>query len=179
MISSTSYKKGHKHSKETILKISESLKGRITWMKGKKHSEESRKKLSESHIGQKAWNKGKKLSPEQKKKFYLWIRPKGENHYHWFKDRSKLKKKQERNDVAYQEWRQQVWKRDNYKCMTPDEDCKGHIEAHHILGWSTHPELRYETNNGITLCHAHHPRKRAEEKRLIPKFLELVSVSKE
>ena len=34
-------------------------------------------------------------------------------------------------------------------------------------------------NNGITLCFAHHPRKRAEEKRLSPYFMELVSVSKE
>ena len=33
-------------------------------------------------------------------------------------------------------------------------------------------------NNGITLCHAHHPRVRAEEKRLISKFQKLVSVSK-
>ena len=41
------------------------------------------------------------------------------------------------------------------------------------------PKLRYEINNGITLYHAHHLRKRAEEKRLAPIFQELVSVSKE
>jgi len=36
----------------------------------------------------------------------------------------------------------------------------------------------FTIKNGITLCHAHHPRKRAEEKRLEPLFKELVSVSK-
>ena len=60
---------------------------------------------------------------------------------------------------------------------------KGHIgygkrvEVHHILSFTDFPELKYEINNGITLCHAHHPRKRVEEKISIPVFQELVSVS--
>ena len=58
-------------------------------------------------------------------------------------------------------------------------DCNGRIEAHHILPWRNFVELRYDVNNGITLCLAHHPRARAEEKRLIPTFQELVSVSNE
>lgn len=103
---------------------------------------------------------------------------KGENHYKWKKDRNTLAKRQERNDSAYQEWRRQVWKRDNWKCKIINSDCNGRIEAHHILSWTEYPELRYIINNGITLCHAHHPRKRAEEKRLSPFFMELVSVSK-
>ena len=41
------------------------------------------------------------------------------------------------------------------------------------------PELRYQVNNGITLCQAHHPLKRAEEKRLIPFFNGLLPISKE
>lgn len=103
---------------------------------------------------------------------------KGEKCYNYIKDRSKLVKKQERNDPAYKEWRMSVWLRDNFKCKIANPDCKGKIEAHHILGWSEFVELRYEINNGITLCHAHHPRKRAEEKRLSPYFQNLVSVSK-
>lgn len=71
-----------------------------------------------------------------------------------------------------------VYSRDGFKCRIDNESCGGRIEAHHILGWKDYPDLRYESKNGITLCHAHHPRKRAEEKRLAPVFQELVSVSK-
>lgn len=102
-------------------------------------------------------------------------------HPRWIEDRTKLKRvnaQGERRTSAYFFWRKSVWLRDSYACKIANPDCAGRIEAHHILGWAEHPELRYEINNGITLCHAHHPRKRAEEKRLIPTFLELVSVSK-
>lgn len=77
----------------------------------------------------------------------------------------------------YKAWMLAVKKRDNWKCKMTNCDCKGRLEAHHILNWIDYPELRYELNNGITLCQAHHPRGRAKEKRLIPTFLELVSVS--
>lgn len=99
-------------------------------------------------------------------------------HPNWISDRSKLKAKQERGDSAYREWRKNVWLRDDFKCKIANPDCSGQLEAHHILGWTQYPELRYDINNGITLCHAHHPRKRAEEKRLSPYFQSLVSVSK-
>ena len=159
-------------SKELKLKIGLKLKGKPAWNKGNKglkpwidisgfnkfarlgtkQSEDTKKKIGDSHRGSKSVN--------------------------WIVDRSKLKVKQQRNDSAYQEWRKQVWTRDNFKCKIDNQDCKGHIEAHHILDWSNFPELRYQIKNGITLCHAHHPRKRAEEKRLVPTFKELMSVSK-
>lgn len=123
---------------------------------GKLHTEETKNKISESRKGKTA----------------------GENHHKWKPDRTKLAKRQERNDSSYKEWRRLVWLRDNFKCKIANPDCAGQLEAHHILGWSEYPELRYKINNGITLCHAHHPRRRAEEKRLSPYFLELVSVSK-
>lgn len=78
----------------------------------------------------------------------------------------------------YKIWRKDVYQRDNWKCRIGDKNCSGRIIAHHILGWASYPELRYEVNNGITLCLAHHPLKRAEEKRLSPFFMDLVSVSK-
>ncbi len=103
----------------------------------------------------------------------------GENHWAWKKDRSLLAKRQQRGDSSYREWRNQVWLRDDFTCKIANPDCNGKIEAHHILGWAKFPELRYQLNNGITLCHAHHPRKRAEEERLSPYFKELVSVTSE
>lgn len=81
--------------------------------------------------------------------------------------------------AKYRSWMFAVKKRDGWKCKISNNDCDGKLEAHHILRWSEYPELRYDINNGITLCHSHHPRRREEEKRLIPTFLELVSVSNE
>ncbi len=108
---------------------------------------------------------------------------KGKDNPRWISDRSKLQRynddSKDRRSSTYNAWRKQVWLRDDFTCKIANPDCEGRIEAHHILGWSEHPELRYEVKNGITLCHAHHPRVRAEEKRLIPTFLGLVSVSKE
>jgi len=72
-----------------------------------------------------------------------------------------------------------VKRRDNWKCRIADVNCSGRLEAHHILNWKYYPELRYDINNGITLCHNHHPRGRMEEKRMIPELQGLLSVSKE
>ena len=144
--------------------------------KGRKFSEEAKLKLSLAHLGQTAWNKGLK---GYRAGLSRGTPPKGELHYRYITDRTKLKKKKERNDAAYFEWRKNVWLRDGYICKLANPDCSGKIEAHHINGWAEYPELRYQNNNGITLCHAHHPRKRAEEKRLAPIFQGLVSVSRQ
>lgn len=101
---------------------------------------------------------------------------KGELSPRWIKDRTKLAKRQKRNDMAYKEWRFNVWKRDNFKCRMADDNCAGKIIAHHILGWSNFLEKRYDITNGITLCRHHHPRKRADEIRLISTFNKLIEL---
>ena len=132
--------------------------------KGRKLSAERIKKLKQRI----PWNKG--IPWDKKTKIKI-------SQGHLSKNGGIRKKKQERNDSAYWEWRLNVWKRDNFKCRINNQDCKGRIIAHHILPWRDFPELRYEINNGITLCQAHHPRVRAEEKQLIPIFQGLVSLS--
>lgn len=162
--------------------------------KGNKITEEQRKRLIE-------FNTGRKLSEKTKRKIShalkgripknlnflhndLSIRDKlskartGENNPRWIKDRTQLVKKQIRNDYAYQDWRKQVWTRDNWKCRIADENCGGRMEAHHILGWKSHPELRYQINNGITLCHSHHPHKREDEEKLSSYFQKMVAEMK-
>lgn len=120
---------------------------------------------------------GKKVSKEHREKLKLIMSKRvGELHQNWkggiSRDLHSL------SFPEYREWRMNIFKRDNFKCKIFNSDCKGQLQAHHILNWKDYPELRYEINNGITLCVAHHPRGRAKEKRLIPTFQELVSVSK-
>lgn len=162
------------YSESTLKKMSELKKGKNIGHPNYNlgHTEETKRKISEAS----------KLHWEDKEYREKIIKQKtGEKNWRWIEDRTKLSrenKQGERRTSAYFEWRKQVWLRDNFKCKIANPDCNGKIEAHHILGWTEYIELRYEINNGITLCHAHHPRKRAEEKRLIPTFQELVSVSK-
>jgi hypothetical protein len=171
--------KGKKRSKEGIENMRRArLKNPTKYWLGKKRPELMDRlhdmirgtKISEDHK--------KKISESLKGRSTLSWTPKGENHYRWISDRSKLSKQEERNDSSYKEWRKNVWLRDDFKCRISDENCKGRIEAHHILSYKDHPELRYQINNGITLCHAHHPRKRSEEVKLSPYFQSLVAEGK-
>ena len=101
----------------------------------------------------------------------------GEKNHRWIEDRSSIVNWGTRRSYEYMGWARKVRVRDGYKCRIDNEDCCGKIEVHHILPYRDYPELHYQINNGITLCHALHPRVRSEEKRLIPTFQELVSVS--
>jgi hypothetical protein len=106
----------------------------------------------------------------------------GPNNPNWTEDRTSLQRygddNKDRRSSAYNCWRRQVWLRDNFKCKIANPDCKGRIETHHILSWRDFPELRYQINNGITLCHFHHPRKRKDEEELSPFFQSLVAEMK-
>lgn len=68
-----------------------------------------------------------------------------------------------RNSLEYKEWRNNVFKRDNFTCQECNRrSCeKDHVylEAHHIKPFATHPELRLTISNGITLCKECHSNK--------------------
>lgn len=119
---------------------------------------------------------GRKHSPETRRKMSGRVREKGPR---WIADRTKLKTARvHMYDSRYKYWMKGIKNRDGWRCKISNGSCSGRLEAHHILCWAEYPKHRYQLSNGITLCHAHHPRKRAEEKRLAPLFAELVSVSK-
>jgi len=168
--------KGWRQTPEAIEKIRKNS-ARL----GKKFvfTEEHRRHISESQRGKPGHTLGKRWKVSNPKP----TPNRGEKHYKWIKDRTKLQRyndeAKDRRSGAYREWRKEVWLRDNFKCKIDNPDCEGRIEAHHILGWKEYPELRYQVNNGITLCHFHHPKRREDEKRLQSEFQALVSVSKE
>lgn len=60
------------------------------------------------------------------------------------------------DDPQYKEWRKQVYKRDNHTCRWPHCNKKTKLNAHHIRTWAHYPGLRFDVNNGITLCKQHH-----------------------
>lgn len=164
------WNKGIKATKEEAERL-RSLAIGNSFRRGIKNTPETLKRISIAH-------KGKKLTEEHKAKIRAAC--KGDKCYKWIKDRNLLKKSEKKHlDSRYREWSLGVKNRDKWLCRFKNRDCSGRLESHHIFSWREYPELRYAINNGITLCHAHHPRARAEEKRLIPIFIELVSVSKE
>ena len=76
----------------------------------------------------------------------LWQR--GANIYNY-----KGCEKQDRCDYNYKKWRMDVFKKDWFTCQNKECNYKGkYIEAHHIKNWKDNIELRYDVDNGITLC---------------------------
>lgn len=55
----------------------------------------------------------------------------------------------------YRQFRKTVFERDGYRCVICGE-VGGDLNAHHIKKYSEYPLLRYEANNGITLCRKCH-----------------------
>lgn len=61
-----------------------------------------------------------------------------------------------RKTKKYKIWREQVFKKDNYICQCCGYKNGGNLQAHHICNFSQHEELRYDIDNGITLCEKCH-----------------------
>lgn len=61
----------------------------------------------------------------------------------------------ESRDRRVKYWRELIYERDNYCC----QKCKQRgyrLNAHHIFNWKDNPDLRYDQNNGITMCERCH-----------------------
>lgn len=56
-----------------------------------------------------------------------------------------------RQSKEYKDWRESVFVRDGFKCQICGQ-IGGELNAHHIKTFKDHPALRFDVNNGITLC---------------------------
>ena len=76
------------------------------------------------------------------------------------------------SDPLYKNWRVQVYKRDGFKCQL----CKStkRLEAHHIKRWAEFPQLRFDINNGVTLCKICHRKITNNEQQWEPLFIKIV-----
>lgn len=78
----------------------------------------------------------------------------GEKNWRW-KGGVSTESERIRKSAQYVEWRKKVFERDDFRCVL----CLkrgGDIHAHHILFFSTNPDLRFNLGNGITLCKSCH-----------------------
>jgi len=79
-----------------------------------------------------------------------------ENHHRWNPDLTDKERESRRKNQAYINWRESVYRRDNYTCQCCGDDRGGNLIAHHILNFSEYGDLRYEVGNGKTLCEVCH-----------------------
>lgn len=120
----------YKRTKKQKLMLS---KARI----GKKHSIETRKKMSQSQIGKHAGNK-----------------------CHFWKGGISSENHRIRESLEYKLWRKQVFERDNYTCQhcgdrggwSKNKKKRIVLNADHIKQFALYPELRFNIDNGKTLC---------------------------
>ena len=131
--------------------------------KGIKLSDELKERI---RINSNPWNKGKKFSLESRKKMRLaklnnpvryWLNKKrldislgqmGEKNKMWKGGISSVNTKI-RNSKEYKDWRKKVIERDG-KCVLCDSI--ENLRADHIKPQSLYPELRFDINNGRTIC---------------------------
>lgn len=100
--------------------------------KGKIISQEQRKKLSEA-------GRGKRIGPLN----------------HMWKGGISPINTRIRNSAESRDWRSKVFKRDDFTCQQCGER-GGKINADHIKPFCLFPELRFDINNGRTLCESCH-----------------------
>ena len=75
----------------------------------------------------------------------------GENHYNYNPNKNYEEREKMRDLRENVEWREEVYKKDNYTCKKCNEK-GGRLNAHHIYNYWSHVDLRFNVDNGVTLC---------------------------
>ena len=180
------WNKGMKMSEEFCKKLSKSQKGHIVSLETRKKISDYNKRVGKkppTHDGMlgkhhtektkeiiRAKNKGKRygvFTEEGRKK--LSIYHSGDKCIFWKGGITKLRAKIY-NSYEYKEWRKNVFIRDEYTCVL----CKVkngngkeiYLQADHIKPFSLFPELRFNIDNGQTLCKNCHNKKTVEQMKI-------------
>lgn len=72
------------------------------------------------------------------------------------------KKESRFNSAKYLEWKKLVLDRDGNKCVKCQS--RNLLAAHHIKNWADHTELRFDVDNGMTLCVVCHAKEEGFQK---------------
>ena len=76
----------------------------------------------------------------------IYVTTRKNEKFYWERDNSESRKTAE-----YKAWRTSVFQRDGYTCQLCGR-VGGELNAHHIKPFAKYKSLRYDINNGITLC---------------------------
>jgi hypothetical protein len=129
-----------KHKKVPYVRTAEHKEKMRKIKMGQTHSEETRIKISLHHADISGEN-----NPMYGKR--------GKLHPGWRGGKT-VENEILRKSLEFRTWRTAVFKRDKYTCIWCG--AKGNLNADHIKPWSLYPELRYDMNNGRTLCEPCH-----------------------
>ena len=100
------------------------------------------------------WNKGRKMASLSKETIEKRNKTIRENK---LKDGYKTTGHHRiRISKEFLDWRDFVFKRDDYTCQLCQKRGGIDLNAHHIEYFHKHPELRFDVNNGITFCEECH-----------------------
>ena len=89
------------------------------------------------------------LSEEMRNKISLTNR--GKNCHFWKGGITPLNKIL-RASKEFKHWREKVFERDNWTCWICEKRGSVKLHPHHLKKFSDYPKLRFEINNGLTLC---------------------------
>ena len=148
----------------------EKTKNKIRQKKiGKKISEEHRKNIIKNHphlSGSEHPLFGRKISKIRRIKISAGLQ--GIPIDRWTDFKSPLIKRIRKNSET-RLWRRNIFERDNWTC----QECYirgGRLFSHHIRKFSKYPLLRFDTNNGLTLCTLCHNKTIGQEDQFIEHF---------
>lgn len=134
---------GRTHSQKSKDKISNARKGM-------NFSKETRDKMRDVKLGLNPWNKNTKGLQIAWNKGKENLHFKGDKNPNW-KGGITSENKAIRSSLEYKLWRKQVFERDNYTCQICNKK-GGQLQADHIKPFCNFKELRFDINNGRTLC---------------------------
>ena len=129
-------------------------------LKGHAVSESTREKLRQANLGQKRPPRSKEFKEAVSKRMKGNTNGgKGETCGLWKGGITPLNRAI-RTSTEYIEWRVSVFERDDYTCQgcgaKSQKGVKVILHAHHIKPFYLYPELRFDINNGLTLCEPCH-----------------------
>lgn len=120
-----------------IKRLSEARKNQGNFRLGIKHRPETKQKIRRALIGH-------PVGADTRRKIS------GKNHWNWQGGKATIARRI-RVSAEYKEWRAAVFKRDDHTCQICGKR-GGKLEADHIKPFAIFPELRFDVDNGRTLC---------------------------